>query len=302
VIPKLPEIYDEPFADNSQIPTYLLAAMAREHVTVALSGDAGDELFGGYERYLIAERFWRAMAPIPRPARDLLARVFETMPRGALNRWGAAGRFSTFADRVQRAAASLSTRSPADLTAAISARWPSRGIVLGGTEPDSPYTQSSDLGLGTVETLMELDLETYLPDDILTKVDRAAMAVSLETRIPFLDHELVEFAWRLPFRQKVRNGRGKWILRQLLQRYLPVDLIERPKMGFSMPVDQWLRGPLREWAEELLAPSRLQAEGFFDPEKIREAWRLHQSGQANLRGPLWSALIFQAWWSAEQGR
>lgn len=295
VVPRLPQMYDEPLADNSQIPTYLLAALARQHVTVALSGDGGDELFAGYDRYVIATRLWAKVGWAPHPVRQALGKALQLVPKRLLNRLGPRGRYSTFGDSAHRAADAIAARSAAEMSVRIGARWPAEGIVIGGREPLSAYVEPPPWEGSAAEAMMLIDIETYMPDDILAKVDRASMAVALETRLPFLDHEVAEFAWQLPLHYKLRDGRGKWITRQLLRQFLPDDLIERPKMGFSMPVDSWLRGPLREWAEELLDERRIAAEGFFEPHAIARAWRLHKSGAANLRGALWSVLMFQAW-------
>jgi asparagine synthase (glutamine-hydrolysing) len=300
VVPKLPQMYDEPLADNSQIPTYLLAVMARQHVTVALTGDGGDELFAGYDRYTLSTRLWDKVSWAPLPVRRAAGATMRRIPKRFLNRLGPRGRYSTFGDTMHRAADVIAAGSAVAVSARIGARWPADGIVIGGSEPSSAYVDPPHWKGSAIEAMMITDIETYMPDDILAKVDRASMAVALETRLPFLDHEVAEFTWQLPLNYKLRNGRGKWITRQLLRRFLPEELIERPKMGFSMPVDTWLRGPLREWAEELLDERRIAAEGFFEPAAIARAWRLHKSGEANLRGPLWSVLMFQAWLSDQR--
>lgn len=306
VIPRLPSLYCEPFADSSQVPTYLVSQLARSEVTVSLSGDAGDELFAGYNRYVLAQQLWRKCARIPRPLRlgaahaisllsadswSRLLRPFQPMlPHGLAQ--------SLPGGKVLKGAAVLGSRTPAELYRTLVSHWqhPS-DIVIGGTEHptvlDDPARQPHTDSF--VHQMMGLDLLTYLPDDILVKVDRAAMAVSLETRVPFLDPEVVEFAWRLPLDYKLRNGVGKWPLRQVLYKYVPPALVDRPKMGFGIPIDRWLRGPLQEWGEELLDESRLRREGYFHPEPIRRKWLDHLSGRRNAQYELWDILMFQAW-------
>lgn len=305
VIPRLPTLYCEPFSDPSQIPTFLVSQLARQHVTVSLSGDAGDEMFGGYSRYFRANNLWRRISRLPCSIRRLtsagiralspsvwnalLGPVQPLMPR-SLHR-------ADLGDRLHKGAHLLSRHSLEEFYLGFVTHWDPAAVVLGGKEPATPLNGASpDLsGLYPVERMMALDAITYLPDDILVKVDRAAMGVSLETRMPFLDHRVVEFAWRLPLSLKIRNGQGKWLLRQVLYRYVPKELIERPKMGFAVPIDAWLRGPLREWAEALLAEDRLKREGFFDPQPIRQKWAEHLSGKRNWQNHLWDVLMFQAW-------
>ncbi len=289
VVPKLPGLFDEPMADPSGIPTYLVAALARRHVTVSLSGDGGDELFGGYDRYLLAERWWRRRAPVPGLLRQALG--------GALR--GLEGA------RVRRLAGVLSAETAEGMYRDLVAQWQApEQVVLGGVEPATALTDRTRWvpSAEVVRRWMALDTVTYLPDDVLVKVDRAAMAVSLETRAPLLDHAVVEFAWRLPLGYKVRDGRGKALLRELLHRYVPPALVERPKMGFGVPVGRWLTGPLAEWAEALLAPARLKAEGFFDPAAVERVWRAHRSGAASQPFMLWDVLMFQAWLEAQAVR
>ena len=306
VIPHLPQIYDEPFADSSQIPTHLVARLARQHVTVALSGDGGDEIFGGYNRYLLTSKLWNRVAAVPRPLRAAAAQAMTVIPSSAWTRLGdvAGGVFPKWAkvdrlgDKVHKGAPLLDSASPAELYCGMLSLWRDpAAVVTGGAEPPSfsSDNRSSDASLGPVERMMALDLVGYLPDDILVKVDRAAMAVSLETRVPYLDHRVVEFAWRLPLTSKLRRGEGKWLLRQLLYRYVPRELIERPKMGFAVPLGDWLRGPLRGWAEHLLDERRLRDEGYFSPEPIRELWNAHVAGRADEYPRLWPILMFQSW-------
>lgn len=306
VIPRLPSLYDEPFSDSSQIPTFLVSQLARKHVTVALSGDAGDELFCGYNRYQMTANLWRKLAAVPRPLRKLAAMALTTVAPQSWDRLAAhlatvvpaTARFSNVGDKLHKGADVLSCQSADALYLGLVSHWHDpASIVIGGHEP--PTLLSGDLpvleGLDDVQRMMALDMLTYLPDDILTKVDRAAMGVSLETRVPFLDHRVAEFAWSLPQSMKLRDGQAKWALRQVLYRHVPKELIDRPKMGFGVPIDSWLRGPLREWAEALLDEGRLRQEGFFNPAPIREKWREHLSGQRNWQYHLWDILMFQAW-------
>ena len=317
VIPRLPQLYDEPFADSSQIPTFLLSQMARQHVTVSLSGDAGDELFCGYSRYALASRVWQRLSAAPLPLRRALGWGLEQVPSEPLNRLVAhtalsrSQHLNMAGDKLRKGAGILQVQTLDQLYHGMVSHWTApQDVVRGGTEPPTPLTGLLGTaldGLNGVERLMALDMLTYLPDDILTKVDRAAMGVSLETRVPFLDHRVVEFAWQLPLHYKLRQEQGrkrpttKWALREVLFRHVPRALIERPKMGFGVPVGSWLRGPLRPWAEDLLSEARLQREGFFHPAPIRKKWAEFLSGQRNWQHPLWCVLMFQAW-LAEQGQ
>lgn len=306
VIPELPAIYDEPFADSSQIPTHLVSTLARSEVTVSLSGDGGDELFGGYNRYMLTDGLWKRMSAIPAPMRGAAARLMTLVGPEAWNRIGHLGsgvlpkalRFDRLGDKIHKGAPLLGSRSAEELYGGMISLWRKpENVVRGATEPVSQATGAAPelRGLPSVERMMALDMLGYLPDDILVKVDRASMAVSLESRVPLLDHRVVELAWKLPYRFKVRDGQSKWILRQLLYRHVPKKLIERPKMGFGVPIDSWLRGPLRDWAEELLDERRLYEQGFFHPDPIREVWNAHLSGRANEQYRLWSVLMFQSW-------
>jgi asparagine synthase (glutamine-hydrolysing) len=306
VIPELPTIYDEPFADSSQIPTYLVSRLAREHVTVSLSGDAGDELFGGYNRYGLTNRLWSRLSSVPHGLRGAAAKVFTGISPASWDRFaktGAAvvpalGRLPNPGQKIHKGAAVLASGSAAELYRGMVSHWRDPAeIVIGGSESGNwAWNLPGWPGrLTDVERMMATDLVTYLPDDILVKVDRAAMAVSLESRVPLLDHRVVELAWSMPLSMKIRNGTTKWALREVLYRYVPRALIERPKMGFGLPIDSWLRGPMKAWAEELLDERRLRKEGFFDPAPIRSMWELHQSGKADVQYLLWDALMFQAW-------
>lgn len=306
VIPSLPSIYDEPFADASQVPTLMVSRLARREVTVALSGDGGDELFAGYNRYLLAARNWGRISKLPRPLRSALARGLVSLSPRQWDRIAAAVepilpaslRVAGPGEKVHKAARSLASGSADELYRGLVSSWRDPGeIVIGGDEPatlDRDTLARLD-GLPVCERMMALDMLTYLPDDILAKVDRAAMSVSLETRVPMLDHRVVELAWRLPQELKLRGGETKWVLRQLLYRHVPRSLIERPKMGFGIPIDAWLRGPLRGWAEALISERRLAGEGYFRPGPIRAAWDLHQSGRANMQYQIWAILMFQSW-------
>ena len=296
LIPKLPTMYDEPFADSSQLPTHLVMALARQHVTVALSGDAGDEFFGGYNRYMFLPKVWRTLGKMPGPMRNSAVFLAGLAPN-VLGKAVGAGQAADKIAKLKRLFVSP-VHGLDELYRATVSEWPNvDAMVVDGHVPSNlldtrerwPKLQDP------VARMMALDGLTYLPDDILVKVDRASMAVSLETRAPFLDRDLMEFAWRLPMSMKIREGKGKWILRQLLDRHVPRALIERPKMGFGMPLDQWLRGPLKEWAGDLLAEDRLRREGFLQPEAITSAWQAHLKGEASFGYRLWSVLMFQAW-------
>lgn len=302
VIPKLPLLYDEPFSDSSQIPTFLVSELAKQHVTVSLSGDAGDELFCGYNRYVISNAWWNKMQPIPLALRQVVSKVLASVSPdrwNQLTRWlPTASRYANFGDKLHKGAAVLDSRTLEELYLGLISHWPCpTDIVLQGAEPPTTLTDHRPnlRGLDGVQQMMALDGLTYLPDDILAKVDRAAMGVSLESRVPFLDHRVVEFAWRIPQSMKLRDGIGKWILREVLYRHVPKQLIERPKMGFGVPIDVWLRGPLKDWAEALLDEGRLRREGFFNPGPIRAKWAEHLSGKRNWQYLLWDVLMFQAW-------
>ena len=306
VIPRLPHLYDEPFSDSSQIPTFLVSQLTRQHVTVSLSGDAGDELFGGYNRYVLAHNLWRKIALMPRAGRRLIAKALTAMSPQTWNMLlspfqkltPASLRLANLGDKLHKGAAVLSSNDIDAVYLKLISHWDDpASVVLGAEEPSTLLNGNTHpfAGLGDIQRMMALDAMTYLPDDILVKVDRAAMGVSLETRVPMLDHRVVEFAWRLPLPMKIRNGQGKWVLRQVLYKYVPKELIERPKMGFGVPIDSWLRGPLRDWAEDLLDESRMKQEGFFDPKPIREKWLEHLSGGRNWQYYLWDVLMFQAW-------
>ncbi|MBF9149652.1 asparagine synthase (glutamine-hydrolyzing) [Novosphingobium jiangmenense] len=301
VIPLLPDIYDEPFADSSQIPTHLVCRAARGTVTVALSGDAGDELFGGYNRYFWGPRIWRRLDWMPHSVRGGLGRAIAAVPVKAWDRLGAisGGRVTRPGDKAHRLAARLrDVRTMDDLYRSLVSEWPGEQMVpglekAGKTLLDDPLPEV--LAHDASARMMAQDMRTYLPDDILCKVDRAAMAISLETRVPFLDPEVLAASARLPNQMKIRDGKGKWALRQILYQHVPRDLIERPKTGFGIPVGDWLRGPLRGWAEDLLSEENLRHDGLIDPAPVRKAWAEHLSGHRDWTHRLWIILMLMAW-------
>ena len=303
VVPQLPQIYDEPFADSSQIPTYLVARLARQHVAVALSGDGGDELFGGYGRYRHAVTLRRRLRALPMPLRRLGAQALCGMPAGAITT-ALAPLIPTLlgkepiGQRLHRLASYAAQSQLEDLHRMMVSVWRfPEAAVPDATSPSSLLSGNMPLrgALSDIERMMQLDMLTYLPNDILTKVDRATMAVALETRAPFLDHRVVQFAWGLPEDQKVRGSQTKWALRQVLYRYVPKALIERPKMGFEVPIGLWLRAGLRDWAGDLLDSTRIAREGNFDSHLISNMWREHLSEQFNWGAQLWCVLMIQAW-------
>ena len=302
VIPSLSNIYDEPFSDSSQIPMYLLSKLAKESVTVSLTGDGGDELFGGYNRYLFTNAYWKTISNLPLYLRKLITRILmlgssaqwewidENLPLRKLSN-------INLSSRIEKFSAALSADCTSNLYKGFVSNLKNPELfVLGQPEgPNNNIDNSFFLLNSAFEQMMALDTKTYLPDDILVKVDRAAMALSLETRVPLLDHRIVEYAWTLPSTMKIRNGEGKWILRQILNKYVPSKLIDRPKMGFGVPIGNWLRGPLREWAEELLCEPRLHRDQFLNVKLIRNMWAEHLSERKNWQDPLWNILMFQGW-------
>jgi asparagine synthase (glutamine-hydrolysing) len=305
-ITRLPEVYDEPFADSSQIPTLLVSGLAREHVTVSLSGDGGDEMFGGYNRYAWGRAVWRRTGWLPPAVRRAAARGLRALPPAAWERaFRAAGpvlphrmRQRNPGEKLHKLAGALEARDVDEMYRSLVSHWRDPGaVVLGAAEPRADLANGDGISDPT-RRMMLLDTQTYLPDDILTKLDRATMAVSLEGRVPYLDHRVVELAWRMPLRMHVSDGVGKRLLRRVLHRYVPPALVERPKWGFGVPTGAWLRGPLRDWAESLLDPHRLRREGFLDPRPIRAAWTDHLSGRRNRQYELWDVLMFQAWLEA----
>lgn len=303
VVPRLAEIYDEPFSDSSQIPTFLLSQLARRDVTVCLSGDGGDEMFGGYNRYIWVDRLWKRIGWMSTGARALLAKAVKSIPPRnwervftAMQNYPVEGLKQRMAgDKLHKIAGILDAQNEQEIYLRLSSHWlQPEALVPGAREPHSVAEEDDGFG-DFLDRMMYTDSITFLPDDILTKVDRASMAVSLEVRAPYLDAELLKFAWSLPKLMKVRNGKGKWLLRQLLHRFVPAEIVERPKMGFGIPLDSWLRGPLRGWAEELLAENRLRREEFLNPQMVREKWEQHLSGRHNWQYHLWDVLMFQSW-------
>lgn len=312
VIPELPSLYCEPFSDASQIPTYLVSQLASQHVTVSLSGDAGDELFAGYNRYLMTQQVWRKISYLPSVLRSAVASAIKAVPPkywnlflSPLDRFMPASlRNVNAGDKLHKAADILNLHTIDELYLALVTHWQPERVVIGATEPKTLLMgdRPSLYGLNAIERMMALDAITYMPDDILVKVDRAAMGVSLETRVPLLDHRVVQFAWSLPFEHKMRNGVTKWALRQVLYRYVPPELVERPKQGFGVPIDEWLRGPLRDWAESLLSVDRLKSEGYFEYLPIRKKWDEHLSGKRDWQYHLWDVLMFQAWLDEQKAK
>ena len=315
VIPSLPTMYDEPFADSSQIPTHLVCRAAREHVTVALSGDAGDEIFGGYNRYFWSPRIWNLLTRLPFPMRSALGAAITTVPEAGWDMLsqpvnallpGGQG-IARVGEKAHKLARRLrGVRGMDDLYLSLVSEWQDPGAIVRGEsgpvrEPLSLLADPlPDHGVNQNQLyMMYRDSMTYLPDDILCKVDRAAMAISLETRVPFLDHRVAELAWRMPLGMKIRGGQGKWVLRQVLNRHVPQELIDRPKVGFGIPLGQWLRGPLRPWAESLLDENRLSTEGYFHASPIRKNWAEHLAGRSDRSSSLWPILMFQAWLEAQ---
>jgi asparagine synthase (glutamine-hydrolysing) len=311
VIPRLPEIYDEPFADSSQVVTFLIAKLARQHVTVGLSGDGGDEVFGGYNRHVWNDRIWESIKWAPQKTRMAAANairkisptkwqaLFKTLSPGLPRRL----RQMQFGYKLHKLAGVLPAHSPQAMYFTLCSHWAEpRAVVVGSKEPKSLLMRTDAWPLlpDFVQQMMFVDTVTYLPDDILTKVDRATMAVGLEARVPFLDHRVVEFAWRLPKHLRVHNGQGKVILRRVLHQYVPSELTDRPKSGFGIPLDTWLRGPLRDWAESLLEETRLRNEGFFNPGPIREYWGHHLAGNYDFQYHVWDVLMFEAWYASHR--
>jgi len=311
LIPELPEVYDEPFSDSSQIPTMLVSRLARSKVTVTLSGDGGDELFCGYVRYFWGRSIWNRLERWPYGLRNAAAGALRTVSqdswklllRGATRLLPSVRGTEITAERLQKLAALLAMRSPEMFYHGLISHWDHpESVVLQAREAPTLLTDPAAWAKLDDFTLrmMYFDVLTYLPDDILVKVDRASMAVGLEARVPLLDHRVVEYAWRVPLSMKIRAGQGKWLLRQVLYRYVPPALIDRPKMGFGVPIDAWLRGPLRAWAEALLSQRRLVEDGYFDPEPIRRKWIEHVKGVHDWHYWLWDILMFQAWLDKER--
>jgi len=306
VIPRLPTLYDEPFADSSQIPTFLVSQLARKKVIVSLSGDGGDELFGGYNRNFVGRALWNKIRWLPLGLRRTAARSLREARSGKwdklqfaaapfLERYGTQG---TFGDKCEKIADVLSMADPYALYERLVSNWDRPSEVLAhGVEPAAVAASAIQIDAmpDIAERMMFWDTIAYLPDDILVKLDRASMGVSLESRVPFLDHRVVEFAWRLPMDMKIRRRQGKWILRQVLERHVPASLFDREKMGFGMPVGDWLRGELRDWAESLLDRRQIEQDGYFRSDVILRRWKEHLEGKRNWQNQLWVILMFQAW-------
>lgn len=296
IIPGLATIYDEPFADSSQIPTYLVSKFAREQVTVALSGDGGDELLGGYVRHSAAPEIWKKCGFLPRPVRAAIARALRMLPPDAWNRLCPS--HPQFGEKIYKAAEIMPLSGPEEIYQKLVSVWddPAK-LVINGEEPAIPLTREDwqPRGLSFAARMMYGDTLSYLPNDVLTKVDRAAMAVSLEVRAPLLDKDLCEYVWGLPQDMKIRGGKGKWMLRQILARYVPEDLFERPKQGFAVPTGEWIKGPLKEWAGDMLSPDRLVREGYLEHEKVQHAWQDHLNGGGRHSDRLWTVLMFESW-------
>ena len=311
VIERLPQIYDEPFADSSQLPTTLISEFARRHVTVVLTGDGGDEVFAGYNRHVWGRRAWRMLQVLPRRLRRSMSAALNSVSVDTWDRAvGAADgllpprfRMRSPGDKMAKLARLLDAGTAREMYVDLVSHWrePSSVVPRAGLvrTPVDRMLDQIPTGLDFAEIAALVDTKVFLPGDILVKVDRASMSVGLEAREPLLDHRLVEYAWRLPLSLKHRGGVGKWVLRELLARYVPRAMFERPKMGFGVPIHTWLRGELRPWAEELLSDQSLRDAGIFDPTLVRRKWKEHQSGARNAHSELWSVLMVQAWLRAQ---
>ncbi len=306
VIPKLPDMYDEPFSDSSQIPTHLVSALTRRYVTVSLSGDGGDELFGGYNRYFWLKDIWESVRKVPKPMRKSLSALIRLFPHEFYNKTfpiffrflPQKYRFRLPGDKLYKLSEILDKNSPDEMYRMLISheKYPER-IVKNAYEPET-ILLDKDIKREIpdyVARMMFFDFLTYLPDDILTKVDRASMWVSLEARVPILDHNIVEFAWKVPLKYKIRDGKGKYLLREVLSRYVPRELFERPKTGFGIPIDYWLRGPLKEWAGDLLSEEMIKKYGILEYRPIERMFREHISGRRNWHYYLWDVLMLQSW-------
>jgi asparagine synthase (glutamine-hydrolysing) len=308
IIPTIPEWCDEPFADSSQIPTFLVSRLAQKHLKVCLSGDGGDELFAGYSRYFQANRFWNRLSPLPSILRKIMAGGIKGL---SPVQWDSLGGFipgkrDFIGDKAHKLASLLNCPDRIALYLNLVSLWDNPESLMAHREGSyheglpSPWLTDEERSKNSfIEEMQYIDSLTYLPCDILSKVDYASMAVSLESRVPLLDHRVVEFAWSVPLNLKVQHPEGKWILRQVLKRYVPESLTERPKMGFGVPIDHWLRGSLRPWAENLLSETSLKDSGL-NPRPIRQRWDEHQRGIRNWHHSLWPILMFQAWYQSHR--
>lgn len=300
LVPRLPEWYDEPFGDSSALPSWLVAQMAREHVTVALSGDGGDEVFLGYNRYHAAAAAWQGVRRIPDPLKRLAAKAISAVPTtgwdGVADLLPKSIRPRMAGDKAHKLGSILAEDDADGMYRRLVSHWNDpTDLVANAAEPTSAVWREAGKIEDFSERMAFLDSKTYLPDDILTKVDRASMAVGLEVRVPLLDHRLIEFAWRLPKPMKLRGTSTKRLLRRILYRHVPKELVDRPKTGFAIPLDNWLRGPLRDWAEALIDEIRLKREGYIEPLPVRHAWSDHLAGRGNAGQAIWGVLMFQSW-------
>lgn len=300
VIPKLPGLYDEPFADSSQIPTFLVSEMAKQHVTVALTGDAGDELFCGYNRYIFTNKLWRQISKIPMPLRKATSSLIRSIDPSiwdkTVSRLPLINKTNYLGQKLHKGANVLTCTDSNDVyNLLISQDVYSCSMLPNDYVDPIDALQINLLSLSPLDRMMVIDFMTYLPDDVLVKVDRASMGVSLETRLPFLDHRIIEFAWSLQAHRKLHNNISKWPLKQLLNRHVPAQLFNRPKMGFAIPLNNWLRGPLKDWAHDLLTEKNLMEQGLFDAKSIQMMWQAHLNGKNRFSSLLWTILMFQAW-------
>lgn len=298
VIPKLPEIYCEPFADTSQIPTYLISKLAAKNVKVAMSGDGGDELFGGYNHYSWVNKLWPSVSKVPMPLRSFASSAMMNIPAEFYNLWRSSSRFIP-SNRVEKLSRFIKSKSMVEAYHSIVSKQSfSRNILSSDTKRGILLQQQNfDVSMlnNQIHQMMYLDSVNFLTNDVLVKLDRAAMSVGLETRVPLLDPDVVNFAWSLPSSMKIKDGDKKWLLKKILYKHVPKNLIDRPKMGFGIPLDEWLLGPLSEWAEHLLDKQQIHASGVFDEAQVSKLWNEHKKRKYNRANELWSILMFQSW-------